>query len=119
MPACPNVDGGVVLSGHTDVVPVDGQTWDTDPWTVVEKDGKQELVDVAELYDIASPLKVSSNGYSYDGPPYNAGSSDILGKIAIEEDGIYRFKDAADDYLFFAIDEDMDGEFEDVSLFQF
>ncbi|MBY6201135.1 acetylornithine deacetylase [Maritalea mobilis] len=34
------VDGGVVLSGHTDVVPVDGQEWDTDPFTVVEKDGK-------------------------------------------------------------------------------
>ena len=26
--------GGVVLSGHTDVVPVDGQPWDTDPWTL-------------------------------------------------------------------------------------
>lgn len=36
----PNVEGGVILSGHTDVVPVDGQPWDTDPWTVVEKDGK-------------------------------------------------------------------------------
>ena len=36
----PDVDGGVVLSGHTDVVPVDGQNWDTDPWTVTEKDGK-------------------------------------------------------------------------------
>ncbi len=36
----PEVDGGVILSGHTDVVPVDGQDWDTDPFTVVEKDGK-------------------------------------------------------------------------------
>jgi acetylornithine deacetylase len=25
--------GGIVLSGHTDVVPVDGQTWDTDPFS--------------------------------------------------------------------------------------
>ncbi|MEM1005056.1 MAG: acetylornithine deacetylase, partial [Pseudomonadota bacterium] len=33
-------EGAVVLSGHTDVVPVDGQPWDTDPFTVVEKDGK-------------------------------------------------------------------------------
>jgi acetylornithine deacetylase len=32
--------GGVVLSGHTDVVPVDGQDWHTDPWTLSEKDGK-------------------------------------------------------------------------------
>lgn len=36
----PMVEGGVVLSGHTDVVPVDGQPWDTDPWTVIEKDDK-------------------------------------------------------------------------------
>ena len=36
----PRVDGGVVLSGHTDVVPIDGQDWDTDPWTVSEKDGR-------------------------------------------------------------------------------
>lgn len=36
----PEIEGGVVLSGHTDVVPVDGQAWDTDPFEVVEKDGK-------------------------------------------------------------------------------
>jgi len=36
----PMVAGGVVLSGHTDVVPVDGQPWDTNPWEVVERDGK-------------------------------------------------------------------------------
>jgi acetylornithine deacetylase len=28
----PDEPGGVVLSGHTDVVPVDGQKWDTDPF---------------------------------------------------------------------------------------
>lgn len=31
---------GVALSGHTDVVPIDGQEWDTDPWQAVEQDGK-------------------------------------------------------------------------------
>ncbi|HEY4345665.1 MAG TPA: acetylornithine deacetylase [Parvibaculum sp.] len=31
--------GGVVLSGHTDVVPVDGQDWSSDPFTVIERDG--------------------------------------------------------------------------------
>ena len=36
----PMVDGGVVLSGHTDVVPVDGQAWDTDPFTVTERNGR-------------------------------------------------------------------------------
>jgi acetylornithine deacetylase len=32
--------GGVVLSGHTDVVPVVGQPWSTDPWTVRERHGR-------------------------------------------------------------------------------
>jgi acetylornithine deacetylase len=32
-------EGGIVLSGHTDVVPVDGQSWSTDPWTLTQKDG--------------------------------------------------------------------------------
>ncbi|WP_299236755.1 acetylornithine deacetylase [uncultured Halomonas sp.] len=37
----PNVAGGVVLSGHTDVVPVDGQPWSTDPFTLTDKgDGR-------------------------------------------------------------------------------
>ena len=31
---------GIGLSGHTDVVPVDGQAWDTDPFKVVERDGR-------------------------------------------------------------------------------
>ncbi|MCZ4366930.1 acetylornithine deacetylase [Sulfitobacter dubius] len=38
--AGPWEEGAVVLSGHTDVVPVDGQAWDTDPFTVTEKDGR-------------------------------------------------------------------------------
>ncbi len=36
----PSVEGGVVLSGHTDVVPVEGQEWSADPFTVVERDGR-------------------------------------------------------------------------------
>ena len=31
---------GLVLSGHTDVVPVNGQAWDTDPFMVIEKQGR-------------------------------------------------------------------------------
>ncbi len=31
---------GLILSGHTDVVPVDGQNWDTDPFIATERDGK-------------------------------------------------------------------------------
>ncbi|WP_186031220.1 acetylornithine deacetylase [Burkholderia gladioli] len=33
-------DGGVVLSGHTDVVPVDGQDWDSDPFKPAIRDGR-------------------------------------------------------------------------------
>lgn len=36
----PETTGGVILSGHTDVVPTDGQEWASDPFAVVEKDGK-------------------------------------------------------------------------------
>ena len=36
----PATGPGIVLSGHTDVVPVDGQPWTTDPFKAVEKDGK-------------------------------------------------------------------------------
>src|ERR1700722_16759008 len=31
---------GLILSGHTDVVPIDGQSWDTDPFVATERDGK-------------------------------------------------------------------------------
>jgi len=66
----PDIDGGVVLSGHTDVVPVDGQPWDTDPFVLTEKpDGRLygrgtcdmkafSAVALAMLPDfVAAPLK--------------------------------------------------------------
>ena len=68
----------------------------TDPSIVVQhvaSDGTQEKrTDLVELSDIPSPVKVSSNGYSYDGPPYNAGSPDIIGKVEIKEDGLHRLQ---------------------------
>ncbi len=80
-----------------------GETWwvevaserlglNTDPFVLVQqvKDGK--LTDVTELYDIAPPMKVTSNGYSYDGPPYDAGSPDVNGKFEVKEDGTYRMQ---------------------------
>ncbi|HTW37736.1 MAG TPA: acetylornithine deacetylase [Steroidobacteraceae bacterium] len=36
----PPVDGGVLLSGHTDVVPVDGQRWTSDPFRLTERSGQ-------------------------------------------------------------------------------
>ncbi|WP_157739191.1 acetylornithine deacetylase [Herbaspirillum sp. meg3] len=31
---------GIILSGHTDVVPVDGQAWSSDPFVLSERDGR-------------------------------------------------------------------------------
>lgn len=36
----PSGKPGIVLSGHTDVVPVDGQAWSVPPFELNEKDGK-------------------------------------------------------------------------------
>lgn len=36
----PAVDGGTILSGHMDVVPTEGQDWLTNPFELVEKDGR-------------------------------------------------------------------------------
>lgn len=36
----PAVNDGIILSGHMDVVPVEGQDWHTDPFVLTEKDGK-------------------------------------------------------------------------------
>jgi acetylornithine deacetylase len=35
----PDGPGGIILSGHTDVVPVDGQDWASDPFALDERDG--------------------------------------------------------------------------------
>lgn len=68
----------------------------TDPSVLVQHVAKtpegEKLTDVAEFSDIPSPVKVSSNGYAYDGPPYNAGSADVLGKLVIKEDGLHRLQ---------------------------
>lgn len=36
----PDCDGGVILSGHSDVVPVSDQPWTSDPFALTERDGK-------------------------------------------------------------------------------
>lgn len=64
----------------------------TDPAVLVQRVTPGGLADVLELADVPSPVKVSSNGYAYDGPPYNAGTADVLGKLTIKEDGLYRIQ---------------------------
>ncbi len=36
----PEVDGGILLSGHSDVVPVTDQDWSSDPFNMEERDGR-------------------------------------------------------------------------------
>ncbi|MHA6333536.1 acetylornithine deacetylase [Qipengyuania sp. CAU 1752] len=73
----PMRDGGVILSGHTDVVPVDGQPWTSNPWEVIERDGRLigrgvadmkgfialALAHVPLFRDAASPVHLA---FSYD-----------------------------------------------------
>ncbi len=75
----PSVPGGVLLSGHTDVVPVDGQSWNTDPWKAVERDqriygrGSTDMkgflasmlvtASTASKHDLSRPIHLA---FSYD-----------------------------------------------------
>jgi acetylornithine deacetylase len=45
----PEMDGGVVLTGHTDCVPVVGQPWSRDPFVVHEEDGRLYGRGVADM----------------------------------------------------------------------
>ena len=75
----PSVEGGVVLSGHTDVVPVDGQPWSSDPFAMVRRDGRLYgrgtcdmkgfialALDAAPAILAADPKKPVHLAFSYD-----------------------------------------------------
>lgn len=70
----------------------------TDPFVLVQRvtvaDGRETVTDVAELDDIAHPVKPGTfiPASTYTGPPYRSGSPDVMGKITIPEDGIYRLR---------------------------
>src|SRR5262249_20991453 len=52
----PKDRGGIILSGHTDTVPVDGQTWSSDPYRLTKRDGKlygRGIVDMKGFVAIA------------------------------------------------------------------
>jgi len=105
-----DIDGSFFPAADVDFYEFDakkGETWwievaserfglPTDPAILVQhvtgSGSDQKLVDVAEFSDIPSPVKVSSNGYAYDGPPYDAGSADIMGKLVIQQDGLHRLQ---------------------------
>ena len=75
----PDAPGGLVLSGHTDVVPVEGQPWSTDPFTLARRDGRLYGRGTADMKSFialclalapemrARPLKVPIHfAFSYD-----------------------------------------------------
>ncbi len=91
----PDIAGGIVLSGHTDVVPIAGQDWTSDPFTVAERDGKLfgrgtsdmksyiaiALALVPEF--VARPLKIPVHfAFSYDEEIGCLGVRPLVRKIA-------------------------------------
>jgi acetylornithine deacetylase len=94
----PAVEGGVVLSGHTDVVPVDGQPWTSDPFTLTPKDdgrlygrgtcdmkGFLALALAAAPELLARPLSRPVHlAFSYDEEIGCLGAPDMIAAIARE-----------------------------------
>ena len=75
----PTDRGGVVLSGHTDVVPVDGQAWTVEPFALTEREGRLYGRGTADMKGyiasvlaavpafLAQPLKLPVHlAFSYD-----------------------------------------------------
>ncbi|MCK5920882.1 MAG: acetylornithine deacetylase [Methylococcales bacterium] len=86
---------GLVLSGHTDVVPTDGQNWSSDPFTTVQRDGKLfgrgscdmkgfiavclAMVDHFKAADLPIPIHLA---FSYDEEIGCLGVRDLLDDLA-------------------------------------
>jgi acetylornithine deacetylase len=93
----PSVAGGVVLSGHTDVVPVKGQPWTSDPFVLTRRDDKLFgrgtcdmkgfiALALAAAPDIlaANPAKPAHLAFSYDEEIGCLGAPAIIAVIARE-----------------------------------
>ena len=91
----PEVAGGVVLSGHTDVVPVDGQPWTSDPFVLTPRGDKLygrgtcdmkgflALALAAAPQLVAAPLKRPVHmAFSYDEEVGCLGAPDLIAEIA-------------------------------------
>ena len=94
----PDAPGGVVLSGHTDVVPVDGQEWHTDPFELTERDGLLYGRGTADMKGFAAVFLsrlASLNSAAMDKPLYLALSYDeevgCLGIDRMVDDALTHF----------------------------
>ncbi len=75
----PAIEGGVVLSGHTDVVPVDGQNWSTDPFVVAETEKRlfgRGTADMKSFIAVALSLAPEMNNANLSRPIHFAFSFD-------------------------------------------
>ena len=87
----PMEEGGIILSGHTDVVPVEGQPWDTDPFVLTEKedrlygrgtcDMKAYAAIALSLIPQMKNLKKPWGGFGLTLPPLPQGNSQDLSRF--------------------------------------
>jgi acetylornithine deacetylase len=93
----PAAPGGVVLSGHTDVVPVDGQAWSSDPFVLTRRGerlygrgtcdmkGFLALMLAAAPELAAAPLTRAAHlAFSYDEEVGCLGAPDMIAALALE-----------------------------------
>ena len=93
----PEIEGGIVLSGHSDVVPVDGQDWSSDPFDMTERNGRLygrgtadmkgfiacalAMVPVIKSRDLPGPVHLA---FSYDEEVGCLGVGRLIDVIAAE-----------------------------------
>jgi acetylornithine deacetylase len=94
----PDAPGGVVLSGHTDVLPIDGQDWHTDPFELTERDGRlygRGTTDMKGFSAVCLSRLPSLNTAAMDKPLYLALSYDeevgCLGIDRMVDDALEHF----------------------------
>ncbi|HVY34809.1 MAG TPA: acetylornithine deacetylase [Caulobacteraceae bacterium] len=94
----PAAPGGVVLSGHTDVVPVDGQAWTSDPFVLTRRGdrlygrGTCDMKGFLALALAAAPELAAAAltrpailAFSYDEEVGCLGAPDMIAALALED----------------------------------
>jgi acetylornithine deacetylase len=93
----PMIDGGIVLSGHTDCVPVEGQKWTSDPFRLRRADGRiygrgscdmkgfdavcLAMIPEFQAASLTRPIHIL---LSYDEETTCAGSLDIVRRFGVD-----------------------------------
>ncbi|WP_298216152.1 acetylornithine deacetylase [Acidocella sp.] len=93
----PSTGAGIVLSGHSDVVPVTGQDWHSDPFTLTERQGRlyargasdmkgflAAMLTAAERCDPAKLARPLHLAFSYDEEIGCVGVRDLLDRLRAE-----------------------------------